>query len=262
MGSWGVGIFSNDLAEDVRDGFRDLIAGGVPAEAATEQLQHEYGVGSGGEVDNDFWLSLAATQHQIGHVVPGVIERARQIIADPAELGRWDTKDRSRRLAALEKLRIRLSEPAPVPKRIRVRKRATTSLEAGQHVVFDVPGAGPVLLRIDAVQEDKGGQYPRAIAVQWDGREGSLKRADRLPPHSDPDAQRHPPSSARAVEGEALGFVLTGGDPAGLRVLPQRSGRRTPVPAWSSAWVTPWAGLARWFVDSATVKRPGDSAEP
>lgn len=238
-----------------------MIADGLSADAATQRLHDEYGVASGDEDANDFWLGLAATQHRLGHVSSGVIERALWIIDDPAELKRWEAKTQKRRSAALEKLRLRLVEPAPQPKRIRPRKKVSTSLQAGQHVVFDIPGAGPVLLRIEGVQEDKGGQYPRAIAVRWDGTERSLKRADRLPPHLDPDSHRHPPTSARAVEGEALGFVLIGGDPTGLRILSQRVGRRTPKPRWSSAWVTPWVGLARWFADSEFLRQPRDASE-
>jgi len=261
MGSWGVGIYSNDTAADIREDFRALIAEGLSADAATQRLHDEYGIGSGDNGDNDFWIGLAATQHQVGHVAPSVIDRALRIVEDPAELERWDIKHRARRAAALEKLRLQLLQPAPAPKRLRARKKVVTSLQAGQHVVFEVPGVGAVLLRVEAVQEDKRGQYPRVVAVQWDGRESSLRRADRLPPIADPDAQRHPPSSARAVEGEALGFVLVDGDPSGLRVLPQRVDRRTPTPKWTSAWITPWNGLARWFVDSATVKQPWDLRE-
>lgn len=261
MGSWGVGIYSNDTGADVREDFRELIAEGLSAEAATQRLRAEYGIGSGGDSDNDFWLGLAATQHRVGHVAPGVIDRALRIVEEPAELERWEAKHRTRRLAALEKLRGHLLQPAPAPKRLRARKTVATSLQAGQHVVFEVPAVGPVLLRVETVQADKRGQNPRVIAVRWDGREGSLDRADRLPFMEDPDARRHPPSSARAIEGEALGFILMGGDPSGLRVLPQRVGRRTPTPKWTSAWVTPQEGLARWFVTSSTVKRPWDPPE-
>lgn len=256
MGSWGVGIFSNDTGADVREDFRALICEGLSAEVATQRLRDEYGVGSGGADDNEFWLGLAAIQHRVGHVAPGVIDRALRIVEDPAELERWDGKHHARRRAVLEALRTQLLLPPPAPKRLRAKTKVTTSLEAGQHVVFDVPGVGPVLLRVETFMEDKGGRYPCVIAVRWDGRESSLARADRLPFIQDPDAQRHPPSSRRALEGEALGFTLTSADPRDVRVLPLRVGPQTPRPKWTSGWVTPWEGLARWFVDSSTVKRP------
>ena len=34
MGTWGTGLFSDDLAADVRDEFRDLIGEGLTTEAA------------------------------------------------------------------------------------------------------------------------------------------------------------------------------------------------------------------------------------
>src|SRR5262245_40768679 len=76
MGAWGVGIFSNDDAADLREELRDLIADGHSANDATNKLVDDYGIGRGGVDDNDFWLGLAAAQHKIGHLGDGVLERA------------------------------------------------------------------------------------------------------------------------------------------------------------------------------------------
>jgi hypothetical protein len=42
MGTWGTGIFSDDLAADLQLDWRDLIAGGAGPEAATQQLLKQY----------------------------------------------------------------------------------------------------------------------------------------------------------------------------------------------------------------------------
>ena len=42
MGAWGPAIFSDDLAVDVRDDFRDLIGEGLTADEASERLKAEY----------------------------------------------------------------------------------------------------------------------------------------------------------------------------------------------------------------------------
>src|SRR5579864_4758272 len=42
MGTWGAGIFSDDLASDVRESWRDLLATGVPAEEATARVEADY----------------------------------------------------------------------------------------------------------------------------------------------------------------------------------------------------------------------------
>jgi hypothetical protein len=38
MGSWGPGIFSDDVASDVRDDWREAIAEGLSPEDATDRL--------------------------------------------------------------------------------------------------------------------------------------------------------------------------------------------------------------------------------
>jgi hypothetical protein len=88
------------LQPTLREDFRDLIAECWSVEAATKRLQDEYGVGQSDDVDNDFWLGLAATQHRLGHVADGVIERALGIAKSAAELDRWPSADRNRRAAA------------------------------------------------------------------------------------------------------------------------------------------------------------------
>lgn len=239
MGSWGVGIFSNDDAADIRDDFRELIAEGLSPEEATRRLQEDHGVGDRGPDDNDFWLGLAAAQHSIGHVAPGVIDRAIEIIDSPAEMERWSRRDRRRRKATLHKLRERLAQPPGLPKRIRPRLKVDTRLENGQHVVANV-GDHRVLLRVIGVTEDKGGRYPRVVVVDWDGSERQLRKAHRLPAVLDPTPLR---------DDEAMGFVLVGEptDPDDALVLRQRADRRTPVRRWESATVTKWSELVRFF---------------
>jgi len=71
MGTWGTGIFADDLAADVRDEFTDLIGDGLSAAAATKRLVTE----SSEEIEDEptvFWIALAATQWKIGHVVESV----------------------------------------------------------------------------------------------------------------------------------------------------------------------------------------------
>lgn len=243
MGSWGVGIFSNDAASDIREDFRDLIAQGLSADEATRRLHDEYGIGPGGVDDNDFWLGLASAQHRLGDVADGVIERALQIIGDPSEFERWSPKDQTRRRAVLAKLQAQLQAPAAEPKKVRPRKKVDTSLEAGEHVLFDA-GSRVLLLRVTGVTSDKGGRYASAIEVDWDGSKRQLNKANRLRPviESRPTLRREP---------EARGFTLIGepDDPPGLRRLPVMSDRRTPTVRWQSAWVLRWSQISAFIAE-------------
>ena len=256
MGAWGIGIFSNDTAADVREDFRGLVAAGVSAADAAARLHEEYGVGGDADYDADFWLGLAAAQHRLGHVDGEVLRRAIDIIDSEAELERWPRADRARRRAVLQKLRTTLGAQAPAPKKIRPRTRYETSLNIGEHVVVPLGGVGEVLLRVVEIHEDKGGRCPVAHAVQWDGADSSLREADGLPPMREPNTQRHGATSRRAIEGEARGFILTGRAPTGLRVLERAVGPRTPTMRWASRWVVPWTSLADWFVNSARPSSP------
>jgi len=192
--------------------------------------------------DNDFWLALASTQHRLGHVATGTIERALQILDDPEELARWDPKARMRRRVALDKLRAQLTEPVPQPKKVRPRKKVDTALEPGEHVVFD-SGSVPALLRITGVTSDRGGRYARAVHVEWDGTERQLREAHRLPPVLERGADR------LRREPEARGFTLIGepADPAGLKKLPSAVDRRTPTMRWQSLRVLRWSQLAKFL---------------
>lgn len=239
MGSWGVGIFSNDDAADIREDFRDLIADGYSPVDATRRLQDDYGVGGRGPDDNDFWLGLAAAQHALGHVAPEVLQHATAIIDGPEELERWAPESRKRRQAVLLELRDTLAQPPPPPKRVRPRTTTETNLQEGQHVVVRA-GNRHVLLRVTNVTEDKGGRYPAVVVVDWDGSDRQLRKAHRLPAVLDPTPLR---------EDEAMGFVLIGEptDPDDLVVLDQQVDRRTPTRRWASRTVTKWSELPRFL---------------
>jgi hypothetical protein len=216
MGTWGVGIFSNDDAADLPEGFRDLITTGLTADEATARLQQEYGVGQQGVDANDFWLALAAKVHKVGHDAEPVIAHASDIIDDPAEMERWAPADRRGRAATLAKLRSTLESAPPPPKRLRPRAKSDTRLEAGHHVVVPLrSGERSILLRVTGITEDRGGRYPQAVAVEWNGTERQLRKAHRLPALLDPTPTR---------DDEAYGFTLLGepDDPDDLRVLPAR----------------------------------------
>lgn len=180
MGTWGTGIFDNDDAGGVREEFRDLIAAGKSADVATAELVESYGAAEADLEDHDFWLALAATQHSLGHVGTGVIERAIAIIDDPEELERWDPSDARRRRAVLKKLRSRLQKKPRSPKRLRARRGVETALEEGQHLLFDT-GTRVLLLRVMSVRTDKGGRYPYVMLLDWDGAEASSTRRIACP---------------------------------------------------------------------------------
>src|SRR6266542_2280289 len=77
MGTWGVAIFSNDTAADVRGAFRELIEDGRSDEDATAEVLRRFHESLTDRDDAPFfWTGLAATQYRLGRLQPMVRDRA------------------------------------------------------------------------------------------------------------------------------------------------------------------------------------------
>ena len=120
MGTWGTGIFQDDVALDIKDSYTERVRKGEDGERVTADLIAEY-QSEFDEPDTKavFWLALADTQWKLGRLEPEVKERALQCIRDGSELERWksataaDYRARKRALSALEE---RLMTPQPAKK--------------------------------------------------------------------------------------------------------------------------------------------------
>ena len=121
MGAWGVLLYQDDVAEEVRDAYIDLIRNGKTSQEATEELMADYEL----EIDNPeegpiFWFALADTQWRYGRLLDFVKDKALFHIRDGADLIRWEAegpKPALRRRAVLEKLQEKLLSPMPKEKK-------------------------------------------------------------------------------------------------------------------------------------------------
>ena len=74
MGAWGTGLYSSDLALDIKDDYIDRLKRGESNEEITQSLINEYQ-----EIINDpedaleFWFALADIQWKYGRLVSSVI---------------------------------------------------------------------------------------------------------------------------------------------------------------------------------------------
>lgn len=96
MGAWGVALYSDDMASDVRDDFKDYIGDGLSSEDATRKMVSEY------QPERDmydvwpvFWLALADTQWSLGRLLPEVKERALHVLESGSDLERWNDDPKS-----------------------------------------------------------------------------------------------------------------------------------------------------------------------
>jgi len=238
-GAWGTAIFSNDTSQDVREEFRDLIGDGFNADEATTRLVDSYRP-EDPDVAADFWLGLALVQHQLGRLTERALDAALAIIESGHDPGRWTGKDQLRRAGALEKARHTLNTPQPSPRRVKPRVRVTTSLIAGQHVIFRLASGRRLLMRVTRTRSDQGGTYLTAVPLQWDDSQQVPRDAElvALTPHEDGISFR-----------KWFGLTLFGepGDPVDrLEVLAARadvSDGRTAEDADTSGWAIKWSEI-------------------
>lgn len=175
MGTWGTAIFSDDLAADVRDAYRDYLGDGLSGPQATERLMAE-NVDSLKDPDEAavFWFALAATQWKHGRLEERVKSRALQAIASGNDVRRWENenpKEAKKRVAALEKLRLQLELPQPSAKRVPKRFVATCNWANGQVIAYRLTTGRFALLLVVKLATDRGGTRPICGLLDFVGYE-------------------------------------------------------------------------------------------
>lgn len=123
MGAWGTGIYSNDVAEDVRDVCRDIFAyfdvnegNKVFFESFHEVLNQEI-------IDNEcasFWYALADWQWKHGILNESVKAKALSLLKNYAGIKEWEEignkSDVRKRKAVLDRLAEQLEREQCAPK--------------------------------------------------------------------------------------------------------------------------------------------------
>ena len=174
MGVWDSALFSNDLACDIRDHYRELIEDGVDDAEATRQTVAKY-QGSLDDPDDGTCaiLALAVTQSRIGRLDPVIRDRALAAIERGGDLSIWavdNPKLLPKRKQALAKAREQLTGPQPARARVKRPSRPSCGLVAGDVLALELPG-GPALLRIVRVHVHRRGETPCLEELKFSGTE-------------------------------------------------------------------------------------------
>ena len=105
MGAWGVAVFSDDLAADLRDDCRDLIGEGRSSTQAVEKLLAGYASSLADDDDMAvFWIAVALTQWKLGRLEERTKQEALHVIESGQDLRRWDApRDRIKRARSEER---------------------------------------------------------------------------------------------------------------------------------------------------------------
>ncbi len=238
---WGTGLFSDDVACDVRDHYRELLEDGVEDGAAT-QLTVEKFRAYLEESDGVALLALAVTQSKLGRLDADIRARALAVLDRGADLEIWERDNAKllpKRRAALEKARAQLIGQQPPRRRLRPPKRIGSGLAAGDVLALDHPGH-VTLLRVVRVRPHRRGEAPVLEELDFEGTE--------MPPR---DALEHmackvtPPIGlmhASSPETRFFAFVMQGIDwqRAGFRKVQTISARpgdeRAALPSSGISW--------------------------
>lgn len=183
MGTWGTALFSDDLAADVREAFRDLIGEGLTTEAAVNRLRREYKSSlRDPNEESVFWLALADTEWRLGRLDDTVLKNALRVIDSGQDLMRWeDDADRKKRERILTRLRTKLQSTPPAPKQVARAIKPLNEWKTGEVIGFRLLSDRWVLLRVIGHHEDRGGKFAVCELLNWIGESmNSLPPVDQL----------------------------------------------------------------------------------
>lgn len=172
MGTWGVAIFSDDIASDLRDEYRERLGNGASGPEATEQTLAGYAdLLEDSESGLVVWLALAAAQSRVGRLEDPVRDRALQIIDGGGDLLRWadDPRLSRKRQAALLKLRAELVGPQRAPVRIPRPRYSEWPFEDGMLLAYHRSDDRIVIFRVVGSSGDRGGRYGLIEPLDWSG---------------------------------------------------------------------------------------------
>lgn len=173
MGVWGVAILSNDIAEDIKFIYKDLLGDGYSNEEASQVIIQEFLNELDAEEISIFWLSFALIQWKLGRLQENVKNKALEIIDSGVELENWneDLKLKKKRETVLLKLKQQLNLPQPVAKKIPKRFVADTTFKAGDAISYQLASADYIILKvIDIIEEWIGDRYPLFEICDWYGK--------------------------------------------------------------------------------------------
>jgi hypothetical protein len=241
VGTWGTGLFSDDVACDIRDHYRALVEDGVEDAAAARLTAEKFGKYLD-EPDGIALLAFAITQSTLGRLDPATRDKALAVLDRGADLDEWERenpKQLPKRRAVLDKARAQLVGPQPARKRLRPPKRVLSGLAAGDVLAFALPRR-IALLRVVRVRSHRLGEAPVLEELEFSGAEVPPPEAiERLRPRvEDPIAFVHalsPDTRLFAYIGDCIDW-----QGAGFQKVATVSGRagddQAPLPGFGISW--------------------------
>jgi len=97
MGTWGTGISSNDVYEDIYNEFFELFNQGMDVSAITKKLIKENKELIDSQEDqNNFWITIAKSQWECKALDPKIYNRIKDIVESEKDIKLWKELDASK----------------------------------------------------------------------------------------------------------------------------------------------------------------------
>jgi hypothetical protein len=172
MGTWGTGLFSSDMARDIRDFYRERIEEGIEDAEATrltlEKFRNYFDDPEEGPV---LLVALAVTESKIGRLDPVLRDWALAAIDSGADLATWAQENPKlvpKRREVLNKARAQLTGDQPARKHLRPPPRPSCGLIAGDILALSLPNR-VALLRVVRIKSHRRGETPYLERLDFNG---------------------------------------------------------------------------------------------
>ena len=139
MGTWGTGIFQNDIADDVKTRYIELLHDGYSGKEANDALIEENRdiLSLDCLLDaEEFWLSLAAIEWSYGRLIDETKTQAMEFLKNQT-IYFENPKDQKDRLSVKQQLLQQLEKTMPAEKKVKVYKGFICPYKIGD--IFALP---------------------------------------------------------------------------------------------------------------------------
>ncbi len=142
MGTWGTGISSNDVYEDINYEFFELYNQGMKVSAITEMLIKENKeLIDSHEDQNNFWITIAKSQWECKALDPKIHSRIKDIVESEKDIELWKELDASKsdltkRKKVLENFLEKISTEKKTARKRKVKKKRGAIFQKGDCLIF------------------------------------------------------------------------------------------------------------------------------
>ncbi len=138
MGAWGPGLYSDDIALDIKNDFVESIENGIDDEQLIAHLKEKYSPIVNSDDASVFWYVLADLLYRYGRLTDEIKNLVIDMIERKEGLDLYEELEKKRE-KVLEKLKSKLESPQPARRKVRLRvPYVTNPWNIGDHYAYKI----------------------------------------------------------------------------------------------------------------------------